>query len=481
MSGPCPRCGTEDPDGRLGSCPRCLLEGDAEPVILGGTLELLEEIGRGGMGTVYKARHLRLGRLVAVKFLPLELASNPEFQKRFEREARALALLNHPNIVAIHDFGHSEGESYIVMEYVEGGPLTPKLPLPPDRARTVLLQVCDAVAQAHRQGVIHRDLKPENILMDAGGNAKVTDFGIARIVRPGGPLWTVTTRDLALGTPQYMAPEVLDGAPPDPRMDVYSLGVLLYQALTGRVPAGVFEPAPAPFDAIVRRALASDPAQRFADAGEMGDAIAGRSSAPREPALPPEERSFVRGVAILQSISTAMALWAFLHCVKPKVLESAEMLPLVSIGNEKLPDGRILSRARFETGWVLAACGTFAVAIVAYGFLRRHWRRSGFEVVAPDLPVRAASGVFWAGAAALGVYGIRRLLDAGGHVWAALYMPVLGGFIEVVMLYLFWCTVLEGWRTARPLRREPLLWLGCLLALIPPVHELVKALGAGPG
>ncbi|HKC13298.1 MAG TPA: protein kinase, partial [Vicinamibacteria bacterium] len=135
-------------------CPVCLLEADVSPALLGETLELLEEIGRGGMGTVYRARHLRLDRIVAVKFLAEPLASQPEFRRRLEREARALAMLNHPNIVAVYDFGEEGDRSYIVMEYVEGQPLSERLPLPEAMARDVAGQVCHALAYAHRQGIV---------------------------------------------------------------------------------------------------------------------------------------------------------------------------------------------------------------------------------------------------------------------------------------------------------------------------------------
>jgi hypothetical protein len=466
----CPRCGTVDAD-RLGLCPACLLAGAGDPVVLGGALELGEEIGRGGMGAVFRARHLRLGRAVAVKLLPPSLAADPEAEARFEREARALALLSHPHVVAVHDFGREDGQSWLVMELVDGPSFAGALPLPPARALELGLQICDAVAYAHQRGVVHRDLKPENVLLDAAGRAKVGDFGIARILRPEGQPLRVTSTNVALGTPQYMPPEALAGAPPDPRMDVYALGVLLYKMVMGTEPSGVFPSAPAPFDAVIRRALSSDPALRYKDAGEMRAALAGGT-----PALPAEELSFVRGVAILQSISTAVALWAFLVCVTPKTFAPGELLPLIALGSRTLPDGRILSPARFETGWILSALATFAVAIVAYGFLRRHWRTSGLEERAPDRPVRGSTHVFWAGAVAMGVYGIRRALEAGGAVWAPRYVPIAGGLILVAALYLFWCAVLEAWRTSRALRREPLLWLGAGLAVFAPVVELFRAL-----
>jgi len=168
-SAACPRCRRAYPGARLSLCPACLLEAEIPPALLGDSLELVDEIGRGGMGTVWKARHLRLGRTVAVKFLAPELAAQPDFERRLEREARALALLSHPGIVGVHDFGREEGLGYIVMEYVEGAPLSAAIPLPIDRAVVVARQVLEALAYAHRRGVVHRDIKPENILLDAAG------------------------------------------------------------------------------------------------------------------------------------------------------------------------------------------------------------------------------------------------------------------------------------------------------------------------
>jgi serine/threonine-protein kinase len=238
-----------------------------------GTLELGEEIGQGGMGSVFKAKHLRLGRQVAVKFLPAELASKSEFRVRFEREAHALALLSHPNIVTIYDYGEEAGQGFIVMELVEGQSLDKMLPLAPERAIDVVLKIADALSYAHKQGIIHRDIKPGNVLVDQFGNVKVTDFGLARMGGGDARGWTLTAPDRALGTLYYMAPEVMTGAPPDPRMDVYSLGVLLYQLLTGALPVGEFERLPGSIDLVVRRALSQAPAKRYATIDELGWAI----------------------------------------------------------------------------------------------------------------------------------------------------------------------------------------------------------------
>ncbi len=186
MSDSCPRCHAPLATDRIGLCPVCLLEAPLQPAIVGGSVDLGEEIGRGGMGSVYRGKHLRLGIDVAVKLLPESLAADPSFRTRFGREARALASLRHPGIVAVHDFGEEAGQPYIVMEFVGGGRLSDRLPLPLARAIDVALQVCDALACAHRAGIVHRDVKPDNLLLDADGRVKVADFGIATIVGDGG-------------------------------------------------------------------------------------------------------------------------------------------------------------------------------------------------------------------------------------------------------------------------------------------------------
>jgi serine/threonine-protein kinase len=467
----CARCRSTVPDA-IGACPACLLDGPSEPVMLGGALALEDELGRGGMGTVHRARHLKLGRTVAVKFLPDEFKNDPEFRARFEREARALAMLNHPNIVAVHDFGEHDGECYLVMEYVPGGSLATRIPMPPAQALPILLQVCDALSCAHQRGIVHRDIKPDNILLD-GDRVKVSDFGIARILRQPG----VTASHIAVGTPAYLAPEAKAGAPPDPRQDVFALGAMLYELITGHTPDGALDPLPPALDAVVRRALAHDPAKRYTGADEMKRDLEAAMTAAGE-SLPPDEVVFVRGVAMLQSISTAVALWALLQCLTPKVIDPAETNPLLSIANEPLPDGRIVSHARFEMWWTMAALATFAIAITSYGFLRRHWRQAGLERREPDRPVREATWVWVTAVVAIVVYGLRRLLQWQGHEAAARYIPVLGAAILIAALFFFWCSVLEAWRTSRPLRREPLMWLGCVLCVLPPVIEFLRHLRA---
>jgi serine/threonine-protein kinase len=465
----CPRCGTRYPTGRLGICPVCLLEAEIPPARLGDSLELLEEIGRGGMGSVHRARHLRLGRDVAVKFISERWAADPAFERRFEREARALAQLNHPGIVAVHDFGRDGGRSYLVMEYVDGRPLAALLPLPAERAIEIAAQLCDALAYAHARGVVHRDVKPANVLVDAAGRAKLSDFGIARLL--AGERADTTATAGVLGTPAYMAPEALAGAPPDPRMDVYALGVVLYEMITGRPPQGDLAGLSPPLDRIVRRALATDLAERYPGAEAMGRDLASARTTGGE--LPGEERTWRYAVALLHTLTTAAVLWAFLLSVTPRVLAPGDVQPLIMLRTETLSDGRIVSRARFETWPTLLALAAVVVSLLAHGVLRRHWRTAGLDRPQPHRPVRESRLVLLWGGVALAVYVLRRAMEAAGHGWVGPYAPILGGLIEVAALYCVWVAVLEASRRARPLFREPALWGGFALALIPPAVDLV--------
>ncbi len=474
MSETCERCGSVNPTGRMGACPVCLLNADLPPARLGEAIELGEEIGRGGMGLVFRARHTRLDRTVAVKILPQELASQEEFRARFEREAKSLALMNHPRIVSVHDIGTDEGQSYIVMEFVKGSSLASRIPLSPDRALEVAAQVCEALSYAHDMDLVHRDIKPENILLDENDNVKVTDFGIARMAGTSTPGWTVTTPDVVIGTPHYIAPEAIDGRRPDPRMDLYSLGVVLYQMITGRLPVGDFEPLSKDLDKIIRKALAPAPENRYPSAEEMRKDLLAARQPEEKGGLEAEEKIWARAVALLQAISTGGAIWAFLQCITPRVFQPGESLPpLIMVITEKLEDGRILSWARFEITPVLAALAVFVVTISAYAMLRRHWRKEGLETRQPDRSVRESRVVLGLGLVALPLFGLRLYLQQKG-IQVADYIPLLGGALELGVLYFFWRTVLEAWRTSRPLWREPFLWIGLFLALIPPTTELYR-------
>jgi predicted Ser/Thr protein kinase len=241
-------------------------------------------IGRGGMGTVYLARQLSLGRPVAIKVLPLDLAREEQFLERFHREADALSRLSHPNIVAVFDRGEIDSQPYLVMEFVEGASLRDAMrsgPLPVAEAFRVLSAVLTALDHAHEKGIVHRDIKPENILLSKDGVVKVADFGLSRLLGPDDTT-RLTRTQLVLGTYEYMAPEQREHArEADPRSDLYAAGVVLYEMLAGELPIGRFalpsrlrpRECDARVDAVIEKSLEKDPSARFQGAKEMGDAI----------------------------------------------------------------------------------------------------------------------------------------------------------------------------------------------------------------
>ncbi|MCP3162824.1 serine/threonine-protein kinase [Myxococcus qinghaiensis] len=245
-------------------------------LISGYRLEKL--VGTGGMGEVHKATQLSLGRTVAVKLLNAELAKDPSFIARFQKEAAALAALSHPNVVSIVDKGKTDVTYYLVMEFVDGPSLRELIRAPQFDvfgALRRMLEICRAIEYAHGRGVIHRDLKPENILLDqqAGGIAKVSDFGLASFLEDASPSsrYALTSTHVSMGTLSYMAPEQrVDAKNADARADIFSLGVILYEWLTGEVPMGTFDPPSQRkpgldrrLDAIVTRCLKPDPDDRY--------------------------------------------------------------------------------------------------------------------------------------------------------------------------------------------------------------------------
>lgn len=269
--------------------------GEPARSILHGKYEISGEIGRGGMGVVYKGIQRSLGRTVAIKLLPAQLSDNEQYLQRFRREAEALGRLNHPNIVTIHDLETDAGENYLVMEFVDGRSLgailSSREPLPTRVAIDIATQVALALDAAHRCGIVHRDVKPENILIDrASGRVKVTDFGIAAMA---GSKFRTDTGTM-VGTPKYMAPEQVQGTQVTGTADIYALGVVLYEMLSGRVPfvgdtpmtiayqhvdatppalATLAPHVPASLARIVERALEKQPERRFSSAGEMAEAL----------------------------------------------------------------------------------------------------------------------------------------------------------------------------------------------------------------
>ena len=252
-------------------------------------VELFELLGRGGMGFVWRARQRRLDREVALKVLDLELGEKPDFAERFAREARALAKLNHPNIVTVFDYGQKGSFCYLIMELVDGTSLREVVrhgKLEPAEALALVPGICDALQYAHEHGVVHRDIKPENILLDAEGRVKIADFGLAKLVGTPAALVTLTGSQQVLGTLRYMAPEQLDRPlEVDHRADIYSLGVVFYEMLTGEIPMGRFDPPSvqsgtgARLDDIVMRTLEKEPDQRYQRAGDVKTDVSGIGAA----------------------------------------------------------------------------------------------------------------------------------------------------------------------------------------------------------
>ena len=296
---PCPSCGKPMPAGALaGLCPACLLAQGAEtdagegqrgarfepPPIddikkLFPQLEILGLLGAGGMGAVYKARQPALDRFVALKVLPASNKDGINFAERFNREARALARLSHPNIVAVHEFGQADALHFFIMEFVDGTNLRQLERagrLAPREALQIIPQICDALQYAHDEGVVHRDIKPENVLVDRKGRVKIADFGLAKILGVDAEALRLTVEGQVMGTPHYMAPEQIERPlTVDHRADIYSLGVVLYEMLTGDLPLGKFSPpsrkveVDVRLDDVVLRALENDPARRYQKASEV--------------------------------------------------------------------------------------------------------------------------------------------------------------------------------------------------------------------
>ncbi len=274
-----------------------------------GPYEIVSRIGAGGMGVVYKATQTNLQRTVAIKLLPSHFARDPEFVNRFHREARALASLNHPNIVSIYDLGQMDGLYYFVMEYVDGVALRELMrqgKLTAEQAMRMVPLICDALEYAHGEGVVHRDIKPENILVDKKGRVRIADFGLARIVRGDAPGGHVTQSNVVMGTLDYMAPEQRnDPRRVDHRADIYSLGVVIYEMLTGQLPVGRFAPpsrtlhVDVRLDEVVLRSLEQDPDRRYQRASHVGSAVSDvmdhRQAEPVASGGPIRQRLLARG------------------------------------------------------------------------------------------------------------------------------------------------------------------------------------------
>jgi tRNA A-37 threonylcarbamoyl transferase component Bud32 len=351
----CPSCGKPvKPEVPMGLCPECLIKAGfltgeetvtveassrsfVPPAIeeiapLFPQLEILEIIGNGGMGAVYKARQKQLNRIVALKILPAGMSHDAAFAERFTREAQALAQLNHPNIVALHEFGSAGTLHYFIMEYVDGLNLRQLLAAGRMSAREALAivpQICDALQFAHDHGIVHRDIKPENILLDRRGHVKVADFGLAKITgatEPSGQPDSgpgskdVTEAGKIMGTPNYMSPEQIKApGEVDHRSDIYALGVVFYQMLTGELPGKHVE-LPSKkvhidvrLDEVVLRALEKKVELRYQQADILKTELETIASTPPKARA---SRGHLALVAVIVVLAGALAVVAF-HRPKP--------------------------------------------------------------------------------------------------------------------------------------------------------------------
>ncbi|MBL9146237.1 MAG: protein kinase [Verrucomicrobiaceae bacterium] len=410
----CSHCGTALPaDVPESHCPRCLMaeamqptQGDDELVVQSALspeelaphfpqLEILECLGRGGMGVVYKAKQKSLNRLVALKLLAPERADDPQFATRFETEAHALAALNHPNIVAIHDFGSVVQSSgldsdqtsapnriyYLLMEFIDGVNLRQLLQtkrLIPKEALSIVPPVCEALQCAHDHGIVHRDIKPENLLIDKNGTVKIADFGIAKIVERTSKSVAsdedatnseVRSPTLPLGTPDYAAPEQQDGTA-DHRADIYSLGVVLYEMLTGERPKDKIE-APSKrvqvdvrIDEIVLKALEKTPELRFATAAEFRTQVEEASQDDAAPAIALHVHEMIdyawRAVPVIAVVLAffnpwGREAWSWFAAV----CAILAVLPALGLGSVSLP-GRGLSPVVRSWAMVIIGLGVLA-------------------------------------------------------------------------------------------------------------------------
>jgi serine/threonine-protein kinase len=279
----------------------------ASEALLNNRYQLLEPLGTGGMAQVFRARDLMLERFVAVKVLRADYSADPEFQARFRQEARAAANLSHPNIVTVHDFGFDQGYLYLIMEYMPGTNLKTMVEnlgkLQPEDALPLIVQACAGLGYAHRAGLVHCDVKPHNMLVSPDQRLKVTDFGIARAIASIHP---DEQSDVVWGSPLYFSPEQAAGQAPSPASDVYSLGVVMYELLTGRppfvaktaeklaqlhreanpIPPSQFNPAINPeLEQIILKVLSKEPSARYRTADQLGRVLMNFGAARKSPAV----------------------------------------------------------------------------------------------------------------------------------------------------------------------------------------------------
>jgi len=479
----CPQCGAALPAGALdGLCPACLLQQGAvdsgsEPAAkfvppttaelsrFFPQLEILELIGKGGMGAVYKARQKELDRFVAVKILPRGIGVSPSFAERFAREAKALAKLNHPNIVTIYDFGRADGLFYFVMEFVDGVNLRQLLHasrVAPREALAIVPQICDALQYAHDAGIVHRDIKPENILLDRQGRVKVADFGLAKLMGTTEPAAAetaaatpaTTEAGQVMGTPQYMAPEQRENTSDvDHRADIYSLGVVFYQMLTGELPGKKLEPPSKKvvidvrLDEVVLRALEKKPELRYQQVSDVKTLVETIATTPPQPKADnrrPETEADQK-VAVSSRFSRTAIVGPFFSLLLRSLVDRCWQW------SEALPRGFSLWHnllALLHTKLDLFVLGTTILGWVAVAQIRRSaGKLRGLWLAVLDglfFPLLALdgfiAGLIQAGFAAIGMKP-GATMEKSGMLLIVLLVLLLVVALDVVIVWLVWRAV----------------------------------------
>jgi len=389
--------------------------------LLGATIDgyhILDEIGQGGMATVYRAHQLSMNRDVAIKMLPEQLLHQGNSLERFQQEASIVARLEHRAIVPVHQYGEHQGMPYLVMRYMDGGSVDDLLidgPIAPEHALSILQQIAPALDYAHREGVLHRDLKPSNILLDANGDAYITDFGIARIL--GSTAKQLTTSGV-VGTPSYMSPEQAQGKELDWRSDLYALGVVVFAMLTGQRPFDgdtpysiavkhVTERPPSPcqinpllpisVERVLLKALEKQCERRYASARELVDALrqaledARADARATEPSLPQTLReALIRREQAHPAPVSPPAQIQFVPAYQPS-RSIAHPVPLAPVRRRKRPS-RVSDRVTWATLLLLLVGGIVAASLImAYYYLMGSEAPSGSAPPSPDL---AATAIF---------------------------------------------------------------------------------------
>jgi hypothetical protein len=415
----CSRCGSERPSDLQQPCPGCLLRTaaaghDSAPAHLVAPtlpssagpkftpptpeeldrrfphLEIQALIGSGGMGAVYRARQPELDRIVAVKILPQVTENAEAYEQRFLREARALARLNHPNIITVFDFGKTEGLYYFIMEYVDGVTLRDAIAggqLTAQDALAIVSQLCDSLQFAHEEGIVHRDIKPENILLDQRGRVKVADFGLAKLVGQDAASENLTGTQQVMGTMRYMAPEQMGGSKQvDHRADIYSLGVVFYELLTGELPLGWFAPPSkraaidVRLDEVVLRTLDSEPSRRYQQASDVKSAVQSISAAPHQPppaaavsAATPATASGGNSVIVHKLLDATDTKNRRLHLVL-EVIAALSMVAAVLLGLTSLAKPLAAYSTALQGLGVAAALASVATGLYSHLVVKRRLR-----------------------------------------------------------------------------------------------------------